>query len=78
MPKYKEGPSWGEVADFEDAIRQIQRSAMQIAKESKTYMNQGGSMSDGDICTSNIKGDMLIIQNRMKKINAYCRKYRNL
>ena len=75
----KEGMSWAEVSDFEGCVEQIRRSALEIAKESKYYINENACMvSGGDTFTNNIKGDVAKIQACMRKINAYSKKYGNL
>ena len=76
--QYKVGMSWGEVATFDECVERIRRAALSIAKESRAYIVNGTMVSDGEIFTSNIKGDLLIIQNCAKKINALSKRYGNL
>lgn len=74
----KPGMSYGEVAVFEECVDRIRRASLQIAKESRSYIANGTMVSDGDIFTSNIKGDLQTIQNCIKKINALSKRYGNL
>ena len=70
--------SYGEVAEYEACVDRIRRASLSIAKDTREYIVNGTMVSDGDLFLSNIKGDYMIIQNCMKKINAMYRKYGNM
>ena len=74
----KRGISYGEISDFEGCVDTIRRASLEIAKESREYIRNSMLVSDGDIYTSNIKGYVTQIQNCMRKINAYSKRYGNM
>lgn len=71
----RDGMSYGELAQFEGCVEQIRESSLSMAKTTREYIRNSMMVSDGDIYTSRLKGDMQTIQKCMRIINAYWKKY---
>ena len=75
----KMGMSYGELADYEDAVEEVRLAAVAIAKETRYYEKENGMLvSDGQVFTSHIRPEIARMQKAMRKIDAMAKKYGGL
>lgn len=79
MARRKEGMSYGELADYQDLVEDVKANALKIAEMTDYYwIENGGLVCDGDVYSSQVKSMIYQIQQDLKGISQYCRKYGDL
>lgn len=76
-PRYND-ISYGELAVYQDAVDEVRKAAIAIAKETRYYQNEAGQIvSDGETFTAHIRPEIARMQRAMRRIDAMSRKWRD-
>ena len=79
MARQKAGMSYGELADYQDLVSDVRQAATRIIEVTDDYwLDNGGLVCDGDIYSDRVKALTRQIEEDLKGIRQYCRKYGDL